>query len=233
MIKFNNVELTDIAPVKIEDINVSNIQLNPVARQRPIQFGSEFVRMSGGTRSVTVSLAVLEIDRNERERFMQEIRNWANIGKEFTLELPEFEGRHLECAVTQLPDYSYRKWWENKLKIVFTCFNNPFWTSNDVIEVQCGTTFSIGGSAPPLMTIEKNGIVATSNQSYSDSKNTITFSTIPAGRAVIDLNKQTAAIGNASFMRYYVPTSTWIVPKVGAYQKITGTGVVKYRERWV
>ena len=111
MIRFNNVELTDIAPVKIEDVFVSPIELTPVARQRAICFGAEFVRMDGGTRTVAVSFALLETNREERERVMQDIRNWASIGKEYTLELPEFSNRHLECAVTKLPEHSYRKWW--------------------------------------------------------------------------------------------------------------------------
>lgn len=233
MIIFNGVDLTETLPVKIDDIMVSPIQLNPVARQRPIQFGAEFIRMSGGTRTVTVTFALLDIDIQEREQFIQNLRDWANIGKECVLELPEFENRHLECAVTSLPDHSYRKWWENKLKIVFTCFNNPYWTSNELIETPCGTTFSVGGSAPPLMTIENKRTTQATNKSYSNGTDSMTFTTVPAGSMVIDLNRQTAAIGKTSFMKYYNPLSTWIVPKVGANQKITGDGTVKYRERWV
>lgn len=233
MIIFNGIDLTETLPVKIEDIVVSPIQLNPLARQRAIQFGAEFVRMSGGTRTVTVTFALLDADRVNREGFLQDLRDWAKIGAEYTLELPQFETRHLECAVTQLPDASYRKWWENKLRLQFTCFNNPYWTSNDLIEVQCGTSFSVGGSAQPLMTIENKATTALSNKTYSNGTNSMTFTTIPAGKMVIDLNRQTAAIGSTSIMRYYTPTSTWIVPKVGANQKITGTGTIKYRERWV
>ena len=233
MIIFNGVDLTENIPVKIEDIVVSPIQLNPVARQRAIQFGAEFIRMGGGTRKVTVSFALLDIDKDEREAYLQDLRDWASIGKEYTLELPEFPNRHLECAVTSLPDHSYRKWWENKLRIEFTCFNNPFWTSNQLIEAPCGTLFSIGGSAQPIMTIERGGSQPLTNQSYSNGTEIMTFSTIPAGYMIIDLNRQTAAIGNTSIMRNYVPTSSWITPKIGANQKITGNGVVKYRERWI
>ena len=233
MIRFNNVDFTETFPVKVEDIVVSPIQLNPVARQRAIQFGAEFIRISGGTRTVTVTFALLDINIDERESFLQDIRNWACIGKEYTLELPQFTNRHLECAVTQLPDNSYRKWWENKLRIIFTCFNNPYWTSNELIEVPCGTDFSIGGSAQPLMTIERTGNMPLTNQTYSNGIDAMTFSTIPAGAFVIDLNRQTAAIGNSSIMANYSPLSTWIVPKVGAGQVINGNGVVKYRERWV
>lgn len=233
MIKFHGVELTDIAPVKIEDVVVSPIALNPVARQRPIAYGSEFIRMGGGERTVTITFALLEMDYIARENAMGAIREWAHTDTEQTLELPQYENRHLECICTQFPDYSYRKWWENKLRLVFTCFNNPYWTSNDVVEVPCGTTFAIGGSAPPLVNIERTGVTQLSNVTYSTRTESMTFSRIPAGNCVINLNRQTAAIGNTSFMRYYVPTSTWIVPKVGANQIINGTGTVKYRERWV
>lgn len=233
MIIFNNRDLTDIAPVKIDDIVVSPIKLSPVARQRALKFGADFVRISGGTRTVTVTFALLESNIDERESIMQDIRNWASVGAEYTLELPQFSNRHLECAVTALPEESYRKWWENKLRIVFTCFDNPYWTSNDLIELPCGNVFSIGGSAPPLVTIERNNIVPLTNQTYASRTEVMTFSTIPSGNMVIDLNRQTARIGNTSFMRYYNPASTWIVPKVGSDQVITGAGVVKYRERWV
>ena len=233
MIRFNGVDLTDIAPVKIDDIAVSPISLSPVARQRAIDFGADFVRMGGGSRTVTVTFALLEIDSAEREAALQAIRDWAVISGEKTLELPHFENRHLECVCTTHPETSYRKWWENKLRVVFTCFSNPYWTSNELIEVPCGQTFSIGGSAPPLVTIERSGVTSLSNQTYASRTESMTFSTIPAGTFRIDLNKQTAQIGNTSVMRYYVPTSTWIVPKVGAYQIITGAGVVRYRERWV
>ena len=233
MIVFNGVDLTDTIPVQIEDILVSPIQLIPVARERPIQYGADFIRMSGGTRSVSVTFALLEMNSTERENAMQDLRDWANIGKEYVLELPQFTNRHLECAVTQFPDYSYRKWWENNLQIVFTCFDNPYWTSNQQIEVPCGTLFSIGGNAQPLMQIVRSGTTALSNQTYSNGSESMTFTQIPVGNLVIDLNRQTAAIGSTSIMKNYQPTSKWIVPKIGANQRINGVGNVRYRERWV
>lgn len=233
MIKFNGVELTDIAPVKIDDIKVSPIKLNPVSRSRSIAFGSEFIRMGGGTRNVTVTFALLEIDSVERENAIQAIRDWAFSTSEKTLELPQFENRYLECICTQFPDTSFRKWWESGLRLIFTCYNNPYWTSSELIEVPCGTTFSVGGSAPPVMTIERNSLTPASNQTYSNGSESMTFSTVPAGAFKIDLNRQTAQIGSTSVMRYYLPSSSWIIPKVGAYQRITGSGVIKYRERWL
>lgn len=234
MIKFGGVDLTDLIPqIRIEDIHVSPIAMNPVARQRPIKFGADFVRMGGGTRTVTLSVALLEMDAAARENALNDLRTWAQIGTQQTLDLPHYDTRHLECAVTGLPDASFRKWWENKLQLVFTCFDNPYWTSNDIVEVACGTLFSIGGTAPPLVTIERNGVTALTNQVYSDGTAAMTFATIPRGQLIIDLNRQTAAIGATSIMQYYSPLSTWIDPKVGAFQRINGVGAVKYRERWV
>jgi phage-related protein len=233
MIKFGTRNLEDVAPVKIDDIVVSPIPLNPVYRQRSIKWGANFVRMGGGVRSVAISFALLDSDIDNREALLQDIRDWCKPGAEDNLYLPMFTNRHLECACTQMPEHSYRKWWENKLRIMFTCFENPYWTSDELIEVPCGTAFSIGGSAPPLVTIERSGVTALTNQTYASRTESMTFSTIPAGSMVIDLNKQTAAIGNTSIMQYYKPSSTWIEAKVGANQRITGTGIIKYRERWL
>ena len=233
MIKFNNKDMTDLFPVKIEDIAVSPVRLSPVARQRATGAGAVFVRQHVGTRTVTISFALLDMDIDNREQTMLDLEAWAYTETEKTLVLPQFDTRHLECICTQFPDHSYRKWWENKLRLVFTCFDNPFWTSNDLIEVKCGATFSVGGTAPPLMTIERNGSSVLRSQVYATKSESMTFDTIPGGALVIDLNRQTAAIGKTSIMQYYLPSSKWITPKVGANQYITGNGVVKYRERWV
>ena len=231
MIVFGGIDLTGTIPVMIEDVVVSPIQLNTVARQRPIQYGAEYVRTTGGTRTVTITFALLEINPDEREKAMQNLRDWAKIGKTQTMVLPQFSDRFLSCTCTQLPDYSYRKWWENKLRAVFTCFDNPFWTSAELLEVPCGQTFSVGGSAPPLMQIVRNGS-AINNVTYATSNAAMTFKKIPSGTFTIDLNRQTADVGGVSVMSNYTPTSVWIVPQTGK-QKITGTGTVKYRERWV
>ena len=232
MIKFGNTDLTDVVPVKIEDVVVSPIRLDPVARSRVLKSGEEFIRQHGGTRTVTITFALLEMDTAEREQGMLDLRGWAFSDTEQTLSLPQFENRHLECICTSFPDHSYRKWWENKLRITFTCFNNPYWTSDELIEVPCGETFSVGGNAQPLITIERNGSKLT-NAVYATNSAAMTFSTVPAGNLVIDLNRQTAAIGKTSIMKYYLPSSKWIVPTIGANQYINGVGTVKYRERWV
>ena len=48
---------------------------------------------------------------------------------------------------------------------------------------------------------------------------------------VIDLDRQTAKVGTTNIMQYYNVNSKFIVPRTGS-QTITGTGTVKYRERF-
>lgn len=231
MIYFNGVALESVAPVKVEDIRVSPIQLTATARQRPIEFGSDFVRMSGGNRTIAISFALITNDLAIRQRQLMAITKWARSDEPERLELPYRDGLYLECACTRLPEPSTRQWWESKLQLVFTTFDNPYWTSIEEKSSACGSAFLVMGDAPPIMRITRTLSSAASNQSYSDGTNTMAFSTIPVGDMVIDLNHQTAAVGNTSIMQYYSYSSAFILPKTGT-QTITGTGTVYWRERW-
>ena len=232
MISFNGVDLEEIAPVKIDDIHVSPIQLSPVTRQK-VGFGQEFVRMDGSYRTVTITFALLEQDKNERFKLLEAIKEWANPYKPAALSLPMYEGeRHLDCICTGYPEPSYRQWWESKLRLVFTTFNNPYWTSDEEIRASCNVPFSISGTAPPMIRIERNIGNQIANQTYAANGRSMFFSLIPAGRLVIDLNAQTAQVGGSSIMQYFGKTSKFIEPVTGNLT-ISGSGNIIYRERWV
>lgn len=231
MITFNGMALEQVAPVKIVDIRVSPIAMTPVARQRPVTWGADFVRMGGGSRTVAIEFALLTDDRDTRQNQLAAVTSWARSDKPGKLMLPNRRGAYLEVICTALPEPSLRQWWESKLRIVFTTYDNPYWTSVAEKSVACGTAFTVLGDAPPLMRIERTLSAAASNQAYSNGTETMTFSSIPAGNMVIDLNRQTATVGNTSIMQYYTFTSSFIIPHKGT-QTITGTGTVKWRERW-
>lgn len=232
MIVFDGVSLNSVANVKIEDIRISPIKLNPVARPRAIRGGSDFVRMRDGERTVTITFALQDMNIANRHLSLMAISKWAKSDKEYRLELPNDPNKYLMCVCTAKPEPSTRQWWEAKLRLVFTCFDNPYWTSKKEYSVACGTAFSVLGDVPPLMRIERTvSGSAASNQSYSNGTQTMTFTTIPVGNMVIDLNNQTAAVGTTSIMQYYNPTGSFIIPKTGV-QTISGTGTVKYRERF-
>ena len=232
MIVFDGVSIDSIGKISIEDIKVSPIRLSPVVRPRAIRFGSDFVRMGGGERTVVITFALLEKNAIIRHETLRALSMWAKTDAEYKLELPQEPTAYLQCVCTSKPEPSTRAWWENKLRLTFTCYDNPYWTGKALRAVSCGTPFVVGGDAPPLMQIKRtvSGSPAT-NKNYSDGTNTMTFNTIPVGNMVIDLNRQTAAVDGVSIMEYYRPAGAFIIPKVGS-QTITGTGTVYYRERW-
>ena len=231
MIVFDGVTLESIANVMIEDIRVSPIKYNAVVRPRAVRFGSEFVRMGGGERTVSITFALIDENMVTRSESLLNVCKWAKTDKEYKLELPTMPNKYLQCVCTSKPEPSTRQWWENKLRLVFTCYENPYWTAKGEKSVACGTAFTALGDAPPLMRIERTLSSAASNQTYGNGTQSMTFRTIPAGSMVIDLNNQTAAVGSTSIMQYYQPAGAFIIPKCGT-QTISGTGTVKYRERW-
>lgn len=231
MIVFDGVNIQSVADVKIEDIRVSPIEYNDVTRPRAIAPGSVFVRERMGTRSVAVTFAILEQNRQNRQAQLMGLSEWAKTNKEYKLQLPNYPDFYLMAVCTGKPEPSLRQWWESKLRLVFTCYDNPFWNSIGEKSVSCGTQFHVLGDAPPLMQIERTLSESASDQSYGLDGNTITFSTIPAGNLVIDLNRQTAAVGTTSIMQYYNVNSRFLIPRTGT-QTISGTGSVVYRERW-
>ena len=233
MIIFNGADLQDIAPakIKIEDVRISPIEINPVVRQR-IDLGQDFVRMTGGTRTIAITFAVLEEDKDLRYDYLEQIKEWARPFQQGPLVLPMYPGKYFDCICTVYPEPSYRQWWESKLRLVFTTFENPYLTSNDEIRANCGDPLTIGGTAPPLMRIERKLSSAVANQTYACNGRSMMFTRIPAGQMKIDLNKQTAEVSGSSIMQWYTKTGKFIVPAIGN-MTITGTGTIIYRERWV
>lgn len=229
MIVFNGVDLQDIAPVRIEDIRVSPISAQPVTRQK-LGLGTDFVRMTGGTRTITITFALLEEDRDARHKLLEAIKEWARPYEDGPLILPMSEDRHFDCRCTTYPSPSYRQWWET-LQLVFTTFENPYATSNEEIRANAGTQLTIGGTAAPLIRIERKLTSKVANQTYACNGRSMLFTQIPAGQLVIDLNKQTAEVSGTTIMQYFSKTSKFIEPVIGN-MTITGTGTVIYRERW-
>lgn len=231
MIVYDGIDIRSVADVKIEDIRVSAIQFSPVARPRSVAAGAEFVRNRAGTRTVTVTFALLQMDRAARQAALMALNAWAKTDKEYRIDVPDHPDHYLTGVCTSKPDPSLRQWWESKLRIVFTCYDNPYWTSKVEKSVACGTQFYVQGDAVPLMRIVKSRESDASDVQYALNGKTLRFTTVPSGDMVIDVNRQTARVGTTSIMQYYNIVSRWIEPTTGA-QTVTGDGVVKYRERW-
>ena len=236
MIIFNGTALEQVAPIQVVDIRVSPIQMSAVARQRPITWGADYVRMSGGSRTATIEFALLTDDRETRQNQLAAITRWARSDTPKKLELPNRRGMYLEAICTALPEPSLRQWWESKLRITFTTMGNPYWTVAGAKTGTCGTAIMVLGDAPPIMQIERTVSSAIADrQTYSNGTESMAFSQIPAGNLVIDLNHQTAAVTSGTtvtnIMAYYTFGSTFLIPRTGA-QTITGTGTIRWWERY-
>lgn len=236
MIVYDGISLNSVAGVKVKDVQVSPIQYDEVTRPRAIRGGSDFVRSRAGTRTVVITFALIEENDINRQSALLAISQWAKNDKEYRLDLPGHPEHYLMAICTDKPEPSLRQWWESKLRLVFTCYDNPYWNAKSEKSVACGTAAYILGDAPPLMRIERTVTgSAASDQSYSLDGRTMTFSSIPVGNAVIDLDSQTAYSVNGStetnLMQYYNVNSRFLIPRTGSVN-ITGTGTVKYRERW-
>jgi phage-related protein len=236
MIVYDGISLNSVAKVDIEDVRVSPIKYDEVNRPRAIRGGSDFVRSRAGIRTIAITFALLDDNMVNRQKALMAISQWAKNDKEYKLELPGHPEHFLTAVCTDKPDPSLRQWWESKLRLVFTCFNDPYWNAIAEKSVSCGTAAFILGDAPPLMRIERTVTgSAVSNQSYTLDGRTITFTSIPVGTAVIDLDNQTAYSVSGStvtdLMPNYNVNSRFLIPRTGSVN-ITGTGTVKYRERW-
>lgn len=233
MIWFNGAGLEAVAPVMIEDIRVSPIQRNVTARQRPIQAGADFVRVTDGQRTVTITFGLLTMDPGLRQGQLDAVKAWARSDQPQRLELPYHEGVYLMALATELPAPSARQWWESKLRIVFTCYD-PYWVSLEERSAACGSSFTVLGDAPPLMQIRRTLASTATAQTYYrpySGQRPMNFTRIIAGNLVIDLNRQTADVDGAVILGDLTPDSVFLPPQTGT-QTIEGVGTVYWRERW-
>ena len=236
MIVFDGISLDSVAKVDIDDVYVSPIQYDFITRPRAIRAGSDFVRNRASTRTITITFALLDDNMVNRQKSIMAITQWAKNDKEYKLELPGHPEHYLVATCTERPNPSLRQWWEGSLRLVFTCFDNPYWNSKYERKFYTGNTSQtifINGDAPPLVRISRNNTSNLSIREFSIDSDTITFNnSLPTGRLYIDLNNQIAYIGDTSVMQYYVPTSSFPTPHTGS-QTISGNYTYfYYRERW-
>lgn len=228
MITFRNVDLEAAVPgIKIEDIRVSPIELSATVRPRPIFAGADFVRMVQGIRTVEITFGIIKQDPSQRQQAIASLTQWARSDTPQPMSLPYHTGKLIDVICTSLPGPSTRQWWESRLSVTFTAYD-PYFYSTTEKSAACGTAFSVGGDAPPKMRITGTG---GGGKTYSDGAHTMTFSSVPSGSMVIDLNRQTASVGGVSIMQYYSFNSAFIVPRTGTIT-ISGSGTVYWRERW-
>ena len=234
MITYKGINITDIAPVEIADIVVSGVKRSAVVRDRPLLPGAEFVRITDNTRQVTITLADLTDNMDTRLSEIDAINAWASGQEPDKLVLPFKGGQYLMAVCTSYVEPSYRQWWENKLKLVFTCYE-PYFNAPAENSLVLGTAANISGSAEPLMRIVTTLNAQASSLSWTDGTNTLTLSgTIPAGTITVDLNKQTIMHSNGTSLSSLLTLASRF-PEIKRTMNITcaSGGTLFWRERYV
>jgi predicted phage tail component-like protein len=228
MIQFNGVAMDEAANVKIVDILISPMQVRETVRERVLRSGADFVRVTGGTRTVSVTFALLDNDRERRQEALLALNAWATSEKPGRLVFKDHPGRYLTGICTGYPEPSLRQWW-GTLQITWTCYD-PYWYAMTEKVVDCGTAFKALGSAVPYIRITDT-VSTAGSRTYTDGTDSMTFANVPTGELVIDLERQTASVDNTSIMQGFNFASTFLQPKRA--MTISGTGKVRYTERWV
>jgi phage-related protein len=233
MIVFDGISLDSVAKVDIDDVYVSPIQYDFITRPRAIRAGSDFVRNRAGTRTITITFALLDDNMVNRQKSIMAITQWAKNDKEYKLELPGHPEHYLVATCTERPSPSLRQWWEGSLRLVFTCFDNPYWNSKYEKQLsRLSESPFVFGDAPPLMRLERTNSEGGVSRSFTFEGKTISFNTsLPMGKLIIDINKQIATVDGVNVMQYCNPISDFFDIHPG-YQNITSAGYYYYRERW-
>lgn len=238
MIIYKGISITDVAPVDIADIVVSGVKRNVTARDRMTHAGAEFVRVVDQTRQVTITLADRTNDAETRLSEIDAINAWAAGDQPEKLVLPYRDGKYLMALCTSFVEPSYRQWWENKLKLVFTAYEPYFYApaENSAPVSTTGRAFSITGTAEPLMRIETVLTQERSSLSWTfDDTVTLALSgTIPAGTVTVDLNHQTIRHSTGTNLNTMLTLASRF-PEIKRKMAVTASrsGTLYWRERYV
>lgn len=229
---FDGVDIETISPVKIIDITVGQPKQSVVTAPRPISPGQAFIRSTYTTRVITVQFALLITSPIEREAALQALRAWAHPGQPGTLTVDSRPGQSITAVCTGLPDPSMRQWWEDKLKITFTCYD-PLFVDITEQTAASGAQAVVLGDAPPLAYLTIDVGSGYNTVTVTDGTRTLTLSgQMSAGTITIDLEheKITHSVdGNISSL--LTLTSRFPQLKIGI-NTITGA-ILHYKPRWL
>ena len=235
MIVYRGINITDIAPVDIADIVVQTVKRSAVTRARPLQPGTEFVRITDQQRVINITLADLTNDMESRISEIEAINAWAAGDEPGKLVLPYCDGKYFDAVCTQYIEPSFRQWWETKLKLVFTAYD-PYYNAPAENHLALGNAARITGSAEPLVRIETVLESSASGLAWTDGTNTLTLTggTIPAGTVTVDLNRQTIMHSNGTSLSSMLTLASRF-PPIKKVMEITSAsgGTLIWRERYV
>ena len=232
MVRLNDIDILDIAPVQIVDIIIGKPEIKITTKDEPVRIGEYFARRKYGKRKVTVQFTLPVEDQEERERYIAKIDEWANTDEPVELRLRNHDGRYLMAVSATISDPSMRDWGE-LLEIVFEC-PDPAWNADSESVVACGTSFNVVNKLPALWRIEAAYTSTKTDPEWVlDSTNTMALDgDVAAGTLIFDSSDRTIELDGASIADQFATPFQFFELTQGAHV-ITGDGFVFWRERWI
>ncbi|HOO61955.1 MAG TPA: phage tail family protein [Bacillota bacterium] len=239
MVKFNEIDITDIAPVEILNIIVEKPEVIITAKERPVKSGVSFVRRKYGPRYVRVSFTLPVENAIDRANYFTALDDWLNETEPKTLRLQNHDGCYLMATFFEMSEPSERDWAE-ELELVFEC-QDPAYTSDTEYAVACGSAFGILNKETPLWRIEATyGSSQSSPDWVLDGTYTLALSgTVGAGELIINSEDQTIELDGTSIIDQMTIASRFFKDSRGnsamtkGAHTIVGDGTLYWRERWI
>lgn len=236
-VSYNGVLLqTAIPGAQVIDVAVQPIPIMFTKLDRAAVDGSLLVRRKLLERTVKISVELpLNPALGQFAGYARLLRNWADYGVELPLTLPDYPGKYLNCALTNINDISLKSW-HNPVELTFTAYDEPCFLSSTESTASVNASFTVAGDLPVRPVITHVITTALQNPSWSlNQANAISLiGTFESGTITIDMKKGYVRNGSNSLMQYLTGSSRFFELKKGA-NTITGPsgGTVKWRERWV
>lgn len=154
LVTFDGRMITDFIPrANILDIRIGAPGIETTAVVRGYSAGSDFVHRRHTTRIIEIEVE-LPLDRDTYPENVQLLRAWADTDEPAEMILSAYRDRKINVTCTNTNSFSQKEWWMPVI-LTFEAWD-PYFISRAVRSADVGSTFTINGDAPPLMTISHN-----------------------------------------------------------------------------
>lgn len=235
-IQYDGVQLQSACPkAQVVDIVVQPIPIERTSKARATGNGSLLVRSRLLPRTVAISVEFpLDPSIGAYAANARRLRNWAERETECGLILPDYDGKCLNCVLTNESQYSIGQWYK-PVTLTFTAFNDPCFISLEETVASVGSAFTVSGDEPALVTIEHKITQTLTNPVWTLETGYIIAltGTYSSGTIIIDCEKGYVSRDGNSLMTSLLASSRFYRFPRGVHM-ITGPsgGKIRWKERW-
>ena len=231
--------ITDLVPrANILDIRIGAAGIETTVVPRGYRSGSDYVSRRHTTRTIEIEVE-LPLDRDTYPENVHLLRSWAETDQPAEMILAAYRDRKINVTCVNANTFSQKEWWM-PVVLVFEAWD-PYFVSRAPRSADVGSPFTIGGDAPPIMTIShtlgNSGSLSTPRWTLDDAKHIALTGNYTAGQVTIDCENGSLT-HNSNNIASDLTLSSRLMPfaeiKPGEHT-ISGPtgGVITWYERWL